>query len=84
MSYKISKATLGRLPMYLEFLKRQKVENISSTQIAKQLELGEVLVRKDLNAVCDQGKPKIGYNRERLIDSILDCLGVERKVSNLL
>ena len=84
MSYKISKATLGRLPMYLEFLKRQKVENISSTQIAKQLELGEVLVRKDLNAVCDQGKPKIGYNRERLIDSILDCLGVERKVSAII
>ena len=84
MSLVISKATLGRLPTYLEFLKRQRVEYISSTQIARALELGEVLVRKDLNTVCGQGKPKVGYNRQNLIDSILETLGVDKNISAII
>ena len=81
MSLIITKATLGRL---LEFLKKQKTEYISSTQIARSLELGEVLVRKDLNSVCGLGKPKIGYDREKLIASILDALGVNKNISAVL
>ncbi|MCR5227651.1 MAG: redox-sensing transcriptional repressor Rex [Eubacterium sp.] len=84
MSLIITKATLGRLPVYLEFLKKQKTEYISSTQIARSLELGEVLVRKDLNSVCGLGKPKIGYDREKLIASILDALGVNKNISAVL
>ena len=80
----IAKATLGRLPVYLEFLKKQKTEYISSTQIARALELGEVLVRKDLNSVCGLGKPKIGYDRQKLIGSILDTLGVNKNISAVL
>ena len=84
MSSVISKATLGRLPTYLEFLKRQDVDYISSTQIARALEWGEVMVRKDMNAVCGQGKPKVGYLRENLIASILDTLGVDKNVSAII
>ena len=84
MSLIITKATLGRLPVYLEFLKKQKCENISSTQIARALELGEVLVRKDLNSVCGLGKPKVGYNRQKLMDSMLDTLGVDKNISAII
>lgn len=74
----VSKATLGRLPMYLDFLKSLSVTQypyISSTAIAKSLNLGEVQVRKDLNSVSGGGKPKIGYVAEDLIKSIENCLG---------
>ena len=84
MSLIITKATLGRLPVYLDFLKKQNTEYISSTQIAKELELGEVLVRKDLNSVCGLGKPKVGYDRERLIESILNTLGVDKNISAVI
>lgn len=80
----ITKATLGRLPVYLEFLKKQDTKYISSTQIARALELGEVLVRKDLSSVCGLGKPKIGYDRQKLIDSILDTLGANKNISAVL
>lgn len=59
----ISKATLGRLPSYLEFLRNlppDKVPYISATAIAKHFGLGEVQVRKDLAAVSGAEKPKLG------------------------
>ena len=74
----VPKATLGRLPQYLEFLKELPKENfkyISATTIAKKLSLGEVQVRKDLSAVSGAGKPKVGYETEELIRSIEDHLG---------
>lgn len=60
---KISRATLGRAPAYLKFLRgiEDSTANISATTIAKELELGEVQVRKDLRALCGSGKPKTGY-----------------------
>ena len=57
----LSKSTLGRLPMYLRFVRTADTENISATQIAKALGLGEVQVRKDLASVCAAGLPKVGY-----------------------
>lgn len=44
----VPRATLGRLPEYLQYLKSldKEVENVSSTTIAKALELGDVQVRK--------------------------------------
>ena len=84
MSLIITKATLGRLPVYLDFLKKQNTEYISSTQIARALELGEVLVRKDLNSVCGLGKPKVGYDREKLIESILNTRGVDKNISAVI
>ena len=74
----VTKATLGRLPHYLQFLRELSVDDvpyISATVIAKKLSLGEVQVRKDLNAVSGAGKPKIGYKTADLIKTIECYLG---------
>ena len=74
----ISKATLGRLPGYLQHLREilhNNDEYISATAIAKSLSLGEVQVRKDLNSVSGAGRPKVGYKIKDLIKSIEDVLG---------
>ena len=79
--YSIPKATLGRLPQYLKYLKSlpyQVGANISATTIAKELFLGEVQVRKDLAAVSGTGKPKVGYDRATLISDIERHLGHEK------
>lgn len=73
----MTKATLGRVPMYLEYLKSPFLEDecISATKIAKALHLGEVQVRKDLNIVSGSGKPKIGYQKKNLISDLENILG---------
>ena len=68
VSTKVSRATIGRIPLYLRYLKNADptLENISATALAKALDLGEVQVRKDLAAVSGAGRPKTGYQiRER-------------------
>ena len=74
----ITKATLGRLPHYLQFLRELSVDDvpyISATVIAKKLSLGEVQVRKDLSAVSGEGKPKVGYKTVDLIKTLEAHLG---------
>lgn len=74
----VMKATLGRLPTYLKYLKSLDVsvcENISATTIAKALGLGEVQVRKDLSSVSGAGRPKLGYITVKLIKQLEDVLG---------
>ena len=83
----ISKATLGRLPYYLQHLRTVVKNNdkyISATSIAKILALGEVQVRKDLNSVSGAGKPKIGYEVEELIKSIENVLGYDNLTNAVL
>jgi len=83
----ISKATLGRLPSYLNFLRElppDKVPYISATAISKKLTLGEVQVRKDLAAVSGAGKPKLGYVTTELIEKLEDCLGYNKLTSAVL
>lgn len=83
----IPRATLGRLPLYLEYLKKLQGgdgETVSSTAIARGLSLGEVQVRKDLASVSGEGKPKIGYIKSGLIKNIEDCLGCNRLTSAVL
>ena len=83
----IPKATLGRLPQYLQYLKSLpdvKGATISATAIAKGLSLGEVQVRKDLAAVSGAGKPKVGYERAKLIDDLEHHLGYERLTNAVL
>ena len=77
----VSKATLGRLPGYLNALRELPLDTvpyISATTIAKMLALGEVQVRKDLAAVSGAGKPRLGYATEELIKKLEDCLGYNR------
>ena len=74
----IPKATLGRIPRYLNYLKDlelDKVPYISATTVAKELNLGEVQVRKDLSMVSGAGRPRVGYDTETLIGQLEDCLG---------
>ena len=83
----ISKATLGRLPSYLEFLRNlppDKVPYISATAIAKHLGLGEVQVRKDLAAVSGAGKPKLGYVTAELVEKLEEFLGCNQLTSAVL
>ncbi len=77
MQSTLSKATLGRLPMYLQFIRRMDAEKVSATQIAKGLGLGEVQVRKDLNSVCAAGLPKVGYPVSVLRRDMEKALGVD-------
>lgn len=74
----LSKKLLIRLPIYLNYLKSlpDTVENISATKIAKALDLGDVLVRKDLAKISDGGRRKLGYLRENLIEDIEGFLDI--------
>ena len=84
---KISKAVLKRLPGYLAYLKNMPEgasPNISATALANALDMGEVQVRKDLAMVSDGGRPKIGYQREALIDDIEQFLGYDNTTDAVL
>ncbi len=68
----VSRAAMGRIPTYLEYLKSaaHNTENISATALAGALGMGEVQVRKDLASVSGAGRPKTGYNVLELINSL--------------
>lgn len=85
--YTIPKATLGRLPQYLQYLKslpQCEGGTISATAIARGLSLGEVQVRKDLAVVSGAGKPKIGYVTSELIENLESRLGCNSLTSAVL
>ena len=67
----ISKPTLGRLPIYLEYIRTHiSTEMTSAAEIARGLKLGEVQVRRDLNMICKEGRPKVGYPTKTLISDL--------------
>lgn len=75
---KIPEPALRRLPWYLAFLKllREKGETIvSSTQIAKDINIDPSQVAKDLSYVNVSGKTRVGYDVEALIKELGDFLG---------
>lgn len=83
----VPKATLGRIPIYLRYLKELTDENgttISATTIARGVLLGEVQVRKDLALISGRGKPRIGYERTTLIYDLEACLGWDRLTNAVL
>lgn len=83
----LSKATLGRLPEYLNFLRtldKKKTPYISATAIAKALSRGEVQVRKDLNSLSGAGRPKVGYETASLIKCLTEHLGTEAMTPAIL
>ena len=87
MEKEISRATLKRLPTYLAYLKGMPESsgiNISATALAAGLHMGEVQVRKDLAIVSDGGRPKVGYQREALIDDIEQFLGYDNTTDAVL
>ncbi len=73
----VSRAALGRIPDYLRYLRSIPpggCEYISATVIAKALGFGEVQVRKDLNAISGEGRPKVGYATGKLIEDLEACI----------
>ncbi len=83
----VAKATLSRLPTYLQYLRDPKSglgTNVSATIVARALGLGEVQVRKDLASVSGIGKPKVGYNKEELIKCLEHYLGYDKKSEAVL
>lgn len=74
----IPKTVLERLPVYLHHLKSlngEEIGNISSATIARNLGLGEVQVRKDLAMISGTGRPKVGYDYDKLVSDLEDALG---------
>lgn len=82
----VTRATLGRLPIYLKYLKSICLEQscVSAPNIAKALGLGEVQVRKDLCSISGAGKPRIGYVTGELIESIEGYLGRSSKCQTVI
>lgn len=80
---KISNNMLTRLPEYLNYVKSvsKDVKYISATKIANELELGEVLVRKDLARISDGGRCKLGYLCEELIKDIEKFLDIKNTLN---
>ncbi len=77
----ISRATLGRMPLYLHFLQEESskgAQYISSTVIAQNISVSSVLVRKDLALVSSEpGRPRLGFAIGRLIVDIEKFLGYD-------
>ncbi|MFP4644446.1 MAG: redox-sensing transcriptional repressor Rex [Spirochaetales bacterium] len=69
--------TIKRLPSYLhivEAAKRDKLEYISGTVIAEELELEPIQVRKDLAVTGIVGKPRRGFPVDELLHAITSFL----------
>jgi redox-sensing transcriptional repressor len=75
---KISVPTLSRLPIYYYFLKSVKASSrdyISCSNIAQNLDMTPIQVRKDLESIGASGRPKIGYEVKVLVKLIAETLG---------
>lgn len=76
--WKIPEPTLRRLPWYLAFIKLLKNKGetlISSTLIAKEINVDASQVAKDLSYVNVSGKTRVGYDIDSLIKVLEDFLG---------
>jgi redox-sensing transcriptional repressor len=75
---KVPEPTLRRLPWYLAFIKLLKgrgEQSVSSTQIARQINVDPSQVAKDLSFVNISGKTRVGYDIEMLINVLESFLG---------
>lgn len=76
---KISKAVIARLPRYyryLDELRQQKVERISSKELSKLMNVTASQIRQDLNNFGGFGQQGYGYNVQYLYDEIGKLLGL--------
>ena len=70
--------TLRRLPWYLAYvnmLRTQNVEYVSSTQISRQINVDASQIAKDLSFLNIKGKTRIGYQVENLAVTLSNFLG---------
>ncbi len=77
-AWKVPEPTLRRLPWYLAFIRLLKGRGetfVSSTQIAKEINVDASQVAKDLSYVNISGKTRVGYEINVLIDVLENFLG---------
>lgn len=75
---RIPEPALRRLPWYLSYvklLKKQEQTHVSSTQIAKKINVSASQIAKDLSYVDISGKTRVGYDIDLLISVLEDFLG---------
>lgn len=76
---KISKAVITRLPRYyryLDELRQQKIERISSKELSRLMNVTASQIRQDLNNFGGFGQQGYGYNVQYLYDEIGKILGL--------
>lgn len=74
--------TLRRLPWYLAYLKMLDLkhqEHVSSTQIAKSLNVDASQIAKDLSFLNIKGKTRIGYEVHPLTRALTEFLGFKHR-----
>lgn len=79
--------TLRRLPWYLahlRMLRRRGVESVSSTSMAKQLNVDSSQIAKDLSFLDIRGKTRIGYDVAQLEECLRDFLGFNKRHNALM
>lgn len=73
--------TLRRLPWYLAYvgmLRERGVDHVSSTHIAKEINVDASMIAKDLSFLNIRGKTRIGYEVASLERELQDFLGFKR------
>lgn len=79
---RLSRASVGRLSLYLrrlEELNREGTSRVSSSMLGEALALPDTQVRKDLASLGSLGQPGIGYGVAELIRAIRRTLGLDRE-----
>ncbi len=79
--------TLKRLPLYYQYVAKLShggVTDVSCSQIARDLGLVAVQVRKDLQVTGAVGRPKTGYPVRQLQRALASTLGYDNKTEMFL
>ena len=79
--------SVKRFPSYLRILRQRQAEGmeyISATVLAEELNLKPIQVRKDISCTGIEGKPKVGFVVDELIDSITHVLGWDQSAAALI
>ena len=79
--------TIKRFPSYQRILNQAKnagKKYISATNLAEELGLNPIQVRKDISSTGIEGKPKIGFDIEELIHYITHVLGWDNTTDALI
>jgi len=83
----ISLPVIKRLPRYYRFLdglRKNGVEKISSNELSRRMGLTASQIRQDLNCFGGFGQQGYGYNIEQLYSEIGNILGVNKKNPTIL
>lgn len=79
--------SVRRFPSYLRILMQRRdagERHISATELARELDLTPIQVRKDLASTGIEGRPKIGFAIEGLIVAITHSLGWDNAAEALI